>query len=101
MEPASPREKDGDVVWVLNPGVAALIGFAAQTKLIRFESARASAIHTPPLFGLTPGDATGTPGVVITSPFIGPFCMSVGMPTYWHPWPHVRRSCANLFPLTL
>ncbi len=61
MEPASPREKDGDVVWVPNSGVAALIGFAAQTKLIRFESARASAIHTsPPLFGLTPGDATGT-----------------------------------------
>ncbi len=49
MEPASPREKDGDVVWVPNSGVAALIGFAAQTKLIRFESAGASAIHTPPL----------------------------------------------------
>ncbi len=31
IEPASPRH--GDVSWVLSPGVAAFIGFTAQTKL--------------------------------------------------------------------
>ncbi len=39
------------------PGVAAFIGFAAEVKLVRFESAGASALHTLP-FGFNPVDAT-------------------------------------------
>ncbi len=41
---------------VLNPGVAALIGFATQAKLDRFVT------HTLP-FGFNPDDATGTQGI--------------------------------------
>ncbi len=41
------------------PGVAALIGFAAQAKSARFESNEESAIRTLP-FGFNPGYATGT-----------------------------------------
>ncbi len=36
----------------------AFIGFAAQAKPARFESAGASSLHTLP-FGFNPGDATG------------------------------------------
>ncbi len=61
---------------VPSPGVAALIGFVAQAKPVRFESARTSALHTLP-FGCNPGDATGTQGigrgVLITPPFVGLF----------------------------
>ncbi len=42
--------------------MAAFIGFAAQRKPIRFESAGASALHTLP-FGFNPGDATGMQGI--------------------------------------
>ncbi len=62
VEPASPKENHGDVSWVPGPGVAKFIGFAAQAKLVRFESTEASALHTLP-FGLNPGDATGTQGI--------------------------------------
>ncbi len=49
---------------VSSPGVAVLIGFAAQTKPVRLKSAVASALHmhTLPL-GLDPGDATGMQGI--------------------------------------
>ncbi len=46
---------------VPSPGVAAFIGFAAQVKPIRLESAEASTCHTLP-FGFNPRDATGTQG---------------------------------------
>ncbi len=47
---------------VPSPGVAALIGFAAQTKPVQFESATASTLHTL-RFGFNPGGATATQGV--------------------------------------
>ncbi len=47
---------------VLSPGVAALIGFAAQAKPDRFESAGASALHALP-FGFNPGASAGTQGI--------------------------------------
>ncbi len=40
---------------VPSPGVAAFIGFAAQAKLVRFESAGASALHTPSFLVLIQG----------------------------------------------
>ncbi len=47
----------------LSRGVAAaFIDFTAKAKLVRFESAGTSALHTPP-FGFNPGDATGTQGI--------------------------------------
>ncbi len=49
---------------VPNLGVAAFSGFAAQVKLVRFDSAGTSVLHTLP-FGLNPGDATGTQGIGI------------------------------------
>ncbi len=45
-------------------GVAAFIGFAAQAKPVRFESAGASTLHTLP-FSFNPGDATGTQWVEV------------------------------------
>ncbi len=52
------------------PSVAAFIGFAAQAKPVRIESAGAPALHVLP-FGFNPGDATGMQcrGVLITPPF--------------------------------
>ncbi len=47
---------------VPSPGVAAFIGFAAQTKPAWFESAGASALHIPP-YGFNLGDAAGTQGI--------------------------------------
>ncbi len=47
---------------VPSSGVTPFIGFAAQAKLARFESARASALHTLRL-DVYPGDATGTQGI--------------------------------------
>ncbi len=47
---------------VPSPGIAAFIGFAAQAKPIRLESAGASALHTL-LIGLNSGNATGTQAV--------------------------------------
>ncbi len=44
---------------VHSPVAAAFIGFAAQVKPARFESAGAFALHTRP-FGLNLGDASGT-----------------------------------------
>ncbi len=38
--------------WVPSPGVTAFIGFAVQAGLAQFESAGASALHTPFLFVL-------------------------------------------------
>ncbi len=47
--------RDDNVSWVPSPGVDAFIGFAAYVKLVlRFESARASALHTLP-FGFNSG----------------------------------------------
>ncbi len=45
-----------------SPDVATFIGFSAQAKPVRFESAGASALksHT---FGFNPGGATGTKGI--------------------------------------
>ncbi len=48
-------------IKVPSPGVAVLIGFTAQAKPVRFESAGASALHTLP-FGLNPGDVAGSQG---------------------------------------
>ncbi len=45
----------------LSRGVAAFIGFAAEAKFVRFESAGTFAFHTFP-FGFNPGGATGTQG---------------------------------------
>ncbi len=51
-------EKHVYVSWVvstsraLDPGVAAFVGFAAQAKLVGFESAGASTLHTPSLLVL-------------------------------------------------
>ncbi len=47
-----------------SPSVAVFIGFAAQVKPVRFESAGASALHALP-FSPNPGDATGTQGIGI------------------------------------
>ncbi len=61
VEPSSPREKHGDVSWVVStlmPPVPASV---------RFESALTSALHTLP-FGFNSGDAvTGTQGIGIWS----------------------------------
>ncbi len=46
---------------VPSPSVAALIGFAAQTKAVRFESAGASTLPTLP-FGFNPSDMMGAQG---------------------------------------
>ncbi len=43
-------------------GVPAFIGFAAQSKPARFESAEAAAFYTFP-FAFDPSDATGTQGI--------------------------------------
>ncbi len=65
---------------VPSPGVAAFIGFAGQAKPVRFESAGASALHTPLPFGFNPRDARDGSligrGVLITPPFVGPLCRS-------------------------
>ncbi len=69
VEPASSREKHGDVSWVYrvpSPDVTAYIGFAAQAKLARPESDGESAFHTL-LFGFIPVDATGTQGIGVWS----------------------------------
>ncbi len=57
----------------------AFIGFAAYTKLARFERAGAAALHNLP-FGLNLGAATGTQeirlirrGGLTTPPMVGPF----------------------------
>ncbi len=86
LEPASPRENYGDVSWVVSsprcpsPGVAAFIGFAAQAKPARFESAGASALHTL-TFVFNPGDARDRSlidiDVLITLPFVGQFYRSL------------------------
>ncbi len=63
------------------PGVAALIGFAAQAELALFVSAGAPAFHIPPPFGFNPCDGTGTQRDrsligrrgLATLPFIRPF----------------------------
>ncbi len=90
VEPASPREKHGAVSWAApSPGVAAFISFVAQAKPVRFESAGASALHTP-TFGFNPGDASDGSlidrSVLITPPFVGPFCRSVGAQSATQPW---------------
>ncbi len=41
-----------DVSWVPSPGVAVCIAYAAQAKHARFESAGASALHTPSILVL-------------------------------------------------
>ncbi len=51
-----------------SPGVAAFIGFAAEAKPVWFESAGASALHTPSPVGFNPGDATGKQGVGVWLP---------------------------------
>ncbi len=72
-------ENHSDVSWVVSTPrspVMAFIGFAAQAKPVWFESAGASALHIHTLpFGFNPGDGclTGR-GVLITPPFVGPFC---------------------------
>ncbi len=65
VDPASPRERHGAISWIVStskspvPGVAAFIGFAAQVKPVRFESAGA-----PLRFGFNPGDAmSGMQGI--------------------------------------
>ncbi len=50
----------------LSRGVAAFIDFAAEAKLVRFESAGTFALHTFP-FGFNPGGATGTQGIGVGS----------------------------------
>ncbi len=56
-------------------------GFVVQAKPVRFESAGAFALHTLP-FGFNPGDARDKSlirrVVLITPPFVGPFCRPVG-----------------------
>ncbi len=61
VEPASPMWRFVDW-WSTSPGVTALIGFVAQTKLARFVNFGASVLHTLP-FGFDPGDAAGTQGI--------------------------------------
>ncbi len=48
------RPHQGKVIfsWVGSPGVAAFIGFAAQSKPVRFVNAEASALHTASLLVL-------------------------------------------------
>ncbi len=43
-------------------GVAVVIDFTVQAKLVRFVTANASALHTLP-FRFNPGDAMGTQGI--------------------------------------
>ncbi len=76
VEPASPTEKHGNALigsWhteVLNPGVAAFIGFAAQAKLVPIGSDGASALHTLH-FTSTSDDATGAQGIGVWSADVG------------------------------
>ncbi len=74
---------------VPSPDVATFIGFAAQTRLARFMTTGASALHTFPL-GFNPGDARDRNligrGVVTNPSFVGPFCMSVGAQSAAQPW---------------
>ncbi len=78
-EPASPRENHGRYhTKVHNPSAAALIGFAAQAKPVRFKTAGASAHYTLP-FGFNPGELSTDRSLIgrgeMTTPlFIGPFC---------------------------
>ncbi len=66
---------------VPSPGVAALIGFAAQAKPVRFESTGASAPHTL-TFVFNPGDARDRSlvdrDVLIPPLFVGQFFRSLG-----------------------
>ncbi len=48
---------------IRSPGVATIIGLAAQVGLVRFESAGASTLH----FSFNPGDATGTQEIGVRS----------------------------------
>ncbi len=48
-------------IEVPSPDLAAFIGFAAQAKLARYESAGVSAFHAL-LIGFNPSDAMGTQG---------------------------------------
>ncbi len=43
---------DGDVSWVVSTPESPVIGCAAQAKPVKFESAGASALHTPSLLVL-------------------------------------------------
>ncbi len=60
-----------------SPGVVAFIGFVAQAKRAQFESAGASALHTPSLLVFNPGGARDRSLIgrsVLTTPsFVGPF----------------------------
>ncbi len=67
VEPASPREKHGDVSWVVStqesPVHVSLQLLALQlmpSLLARFVTAGVATLHTPPPFGFDPGDKTGT-----------------------------------------
>ncbi len=52
-----------DVLWVFSsPSITAYIGFAVQAKLVRFESAGASA-----LFSFNPDNKTETQGIIRAS----------------------------------
>ncbi len=51
---------------VAHPGAAAFISFAAEAKLVRFDSVGTLARHAFP-FGFNPGDATGTQGIGVCS----------------------------------
>ncbi len=63
VEPASPRENHGDVSWVVStprspaPAPLHLLALQLKAKPVLFESAEASALHTPTPFGFNPGDA--------------------------------------------
>ncbi len=65
-----------------SPGVAAFIGIATQARLVRFVSAGASARHTLHFGFKRDGDARDRSsigrGVLITPPFVGQFCRSIG-----------------------
>ncbi len=64
VEPASTMSNK--YTEVRSPCVAAFIGFAAQAKLVRFESDVASALHIP-LISLNPSDVTVSRGIGICS----------------------------------
>ncbi len=93
MGPESPRERHVNVSWVVSTlrcPVPAFVGFATQTKSVRFESAGASAHHTLS-FSFNPGV---WPAEVcwfnphLLDNFVGQYVFNLlpspGMPSPWH-----------------
>ncbi len=73
-------------IEVSSSGVAAYIGCAAQANLARFESAKASLIHTRIPYGFNPGDAAGTQRIwtIFLGQYVSNLLFSPVVPNRWH-----------------